>query len=232
MNDNPLVSVIMTVYNGEPYLAESIDSILGQTYAPLELIVVDDCSTDNTRATLQTYGERIIVVPRTVNGGIAAGRNSGIRVARGTFIALADADDIWKPHKLARQMEHFDQHPELDIVHCTLMNFVSPELPESAHATKHFLEGPIANRVSGTFVGRAASMQKVGAFNEAYRVGEFIDWMARAEDASLAYGMVQELLYLRRIHQTNSTLDRAAHTDYLKIVKAAIDRKRATHERS
>ncbi len=226
-NKYPLVSVIMTVYNGEPYLAESINSILEQTYDPLELIVVDDCSTDSTLATLKTFGDRIMVVSRSINGGIAAGRNSGIRVAHGTFIALADADDIWKPNKLKRQMELFNQHPELDIVHCMLENFISPELPESVRATKRFLEGPIANRVSGTFLGRTTSMKKVGSFNESYRVGEFIDWMARAEESGLMYGMVQEVLYLRRIHQTNTTLNRAAHADYLKIVKAVIDRKRA-----
>lgn len=218
----------MTVYNGEPYLAESIKSILAQTYAPLELIVVDDCSTDGTRATLQIFDDRIRVVPHTVNGGIAAGRNSGIRAAHGTFVALADADDIWKPNKLERQMELFEQRPELDVVHCMLQNFISPELPESIRATKRFLEGPTSNRVSGTFVGRVTSMEKVGSFNESYRVGEFIDWMARAEEYGLRYDLVQEVLYLRRIHQTNTTLNRVAtYTDYLKIVKAAINRKRA-----
>lgn len=227
MIDRALVSVIMTVYNGELYLAESINSILGQTYAPLELIVVDDGSTDSTPTILQTFGDRITKVHHTENGGIAAGRNSGIRVARGTFIALADADDIWMPTKLARQIELFIQHPELDIVHCMLQNFMSPELPESFRATRRFLEGPIANKVSGTFVGRASSMEQVGLFNESYRVGEFIDWMARAEESGLMYDMVQEVLYLRRIHQTNTTLNRAAHSDYLKIVRAVINRKRA-----
>lgn len=225
MNNLPLVSVVMTVYNGEPYLTESINSILGQTYTPLELITVDDGSTDNTLKTLETFGDRITMIRRTTNGGIAAGRNSGIKEARGDFIALADADDVWEPHKLSRQMDVFFQRPDLDIVHCMLENFVSPELPESIRAEKRFLEGPLANRVSGTFLGRAESMKKVGAFNESYRVGEFIDWSKRAEEIGLTHGMVEEVLYWRRIHQTNTT-NRTVHTDYLKIVKAIIDRKR------
>ncbi len=227
MSMNPLVSVVMTVLNGEPYLAESINSILDQTYTPLELIVVDDCSTDATSATLKTFGDRITVISHRANRGIAAGRNSGIRIARGSFIALADADDIWKPNKLARQMEMFDTHPDLDIVHCMLENFISPELPDSVRTTKRFLEGPLANRISATFLGRAASMKKVGPFNEAYRIGEFIDWTMRAEEFGLKHIMLQEVLYLRRVHQTNTTLNLAGHSDYLKIMKASIDRRRS-----
>lgn len=227
MSTNPLVSVVMTVLNGEPYLAESINSILDQTYTPLELIVVDDCSTDGISATLKTFGDRITVISHRANRGIAAGRNSGIRIARGSFIALADADDIWKPNKLARQMEMFDTHPDLDIVHCMLENFISPELPDSVRTTKRFLEGPLANRISATFLGRAASMKSVGPFNEEYRIGEFIDWTMRAEECGLTHAMLQEVLYLRRVHQANTTLNLAGHSDYLKIMKAAIDRRRS-----
>lgn len=116
------VSVVIPAYNYGRYIAEAIDSALAQTLPPLEVIVVDDGSTDGTAEVLARYGDRIRVV-RQKNQGVAAARNRGISVARGATIAFLDADDIWKPRKLELQMARFDADPSLGLVSCGLESF-------------------------------------------------------------------------------------------------------------
>lgn len=102
----PLVTVILPVYNGAGYLGAAIESALTQTYRNLEILVVDDGSTDTSLQIATTYAakdERIRVIPQP-NGGVAKARNTAIAAARGEFIAPLDADDLWLPDKIARQM--------------------------------------------------------------------------------------------------------------------------------
>ena len=96
-----MISCIVPVYNGERYLAETLQSILGQRVGPLEVIVVDDGSTDGTAGVARRFGSAIRVLHQT-NAGPAAARNLGLSEARGDFVAFLDADDLWKPDKLAR----------------------------------------------------------------------------------------------------------------------------------
>ena len=110
----PLVSCIVPVFNGERYLAEALDSILAQTYRPVDLIVVDDGSTDGTAQVAAGYGERITYLYQE-NSGPAAARNKGIDAAQGEFVAFLDADDVWHEEKLARQMVRFDARRELGV---------------------------------------------------------------------------------------------------------------------
>jgi glycosyltransferase involved in cell wall biosynthesis len=108
----PLVSCIVPVFNGERYLAEALDSVLGQTYRALEVIVVDDGSTDGTPAVVRTFGARVRCVTQP-NAGLAAARNRGLAAATAELVAFLDADDLWLPEKIACQMERFRAHPEL-----------------------------------------------------------------------------------------------------------------------
>lgn len=109
-----LVSVIMPVHNRAAWVARAVTSALEQSYAPLELIVVDDGSTDETRRELDRFGDRISVISQPQAGAYAA-RNRGLRAARGEFIAFLDSDDRWLPHRLARQMPLMDR-PEVALV--------------------------------------------------------------------------------------------------------------------
>ena len=109
-----LVSVILPVYNREASIARAIRSVLGQTYRPFELIVVDDGSTDATRAVLKTFGADIIVVAQQHAGAYVA-RNFGVRHARGELIAFADSDDAWLPHLLEREVPLM-RRPEVGLV--------------------------------------------------------------------------------------------------------------------
>lgn len=111
----PLVSVVIPVFNAAPYLRESIESVLSQDYPAMELILVDDGSTDGSAEIIQSYGERVRVL-RQARKGPAAARNYGVRVARGIYIAFHDADDVWLPGKLSAQMEFARANPEFKIV--------------------------------------------------------------------------------------------------------------------
>ena len=106
-----LVSVILPTYNRAWIIKEAIDSVLSQDYSHIELIVVDDGSTDSTPALLASYGDRITVLSQK-NRGVSAARNIGIKKSRGEFIALLDSDDTWAQGKLSCQVEFFNKNPE------------------------------------------------------------------------------------------------------------------------
>ena len=99
----PTVSVIIPAYNAEPFVAMTVKSALQQTYPDLEVIVVDDGSTDRTVACLEEFGDRIRV-HRQANAGVAEARNAGVRISSGSWIAFLDADDLWLPNKLEQQL--------------------------------------------------------------------------------------------------------------------------------
>src|SRR3982074_3555445 len=102
--NTPLVSVIVPVYNGERFLAETLQSIINQQYRPLELIVIDDGSTDQTARIATSVSEVRYFYQR--NQGVANARNAGLAAARGELIAFLDADDLWQPNKLSLQVEY------------------------------------------------------------------------------------------------------------------------------
>ena len=113
----PLVSVIMPVYNAERYVAEAIESILSQTYTNLELIVLDDNSTDNSISIINRFqDERIKLIKIEKNGGIAATLNRGLAASKGKYIARMDADDIALPHRLMTQIQFLEDHPAVDFI--------------------------------------------------------------------------------------------------------------------
>jgi glycosyltransferase involved in cell wall biosynthesis len=107
----PLVSVIVAAYNAEATLAETLRSALAQSYRPVEIILVDDGSTDRTAEIASSFAEVILI--RQANAGVAAARNAGIRASRGEWLAPLDADDLWHPAKLERQVAAALAAPEL-----------------------------------------------------------------------------------------------------------------------
>lgn len=114
-DQKPLVSVIVPAYNAACFLPESISSVLAQTWRDFELIVVNDGSTDGTMACVEAFTDRRIRLVTQANRGLAGARNGGIRAARGTFIALLDADDLWHPEKLARHVAHLRANPAVGV---------------------------------------------------------------------------------------------------------------------
>jgi glycosyltransferase involved in cell wall biosynthesis len=108
--DRPLVSVAIPSYNAASTLAETIDSVLAQSYPNIEVIVVDDGSKDHTPAVLEKYAGRVVGI-RTANGGLAAARNTGLARARGHYLALLDADDVCEPERIRMQVDFMEGHP-------------------------------------------------------------------------------------------------------------------------
>jgi hypothetical protein len=184
----PLVSVILPVHNRAAWVARAVTSALEQTYAPLELIAIDDGSTDATRQVLDTFGGRIVVLSQPQAGAYPA-RNRGLRAARGEFIAFLDSDDRWFPDRLARQMPLMNRSEVGlvfgDAIHVDDTSEPAASAPRSANTPKPRLRSsrtcfgvtrPYRGRVAAelawgnfiptsTVLARRRCLDEAGAFN-------------------------------------------------------------------
>jgi glycosyltransferase involved in cell wall biosynthesis len=218
---------MINVYNGARYLHEAIESVLAQTYDPVELVVVDDGSEDESAAVARSYGSRLRLHSQD-RGGIGSSRNTAIELASGSFFAFLDADDRFMPDKLARQMELFDADPELDIVFGHMSEFVSPDLDGASEA---LLRAPVTHvvwRTTNLMLVKRESFQRVGGFSTTLKVGIGVDWIARAMEAGLKTAVPPVVVLERRLHGDNNGIrERDARPQYLHVLKASIDRRRA-----
>jgi glycosyltransferase involved in cell wall biosynthesis len=220
------VSVIVPARDGERYLAEALESILVQTLAPAEVIVVDDGSTDGTAGVAARFAPRVRCV-RQEAGGAAAAVNRGIGEADGPLIAFLDADDLWTPDKLALQVAAMEGDPELDLVFGHVEQFHSPELEEADRRAIVASNEHLVGYSRGTMLARREALDRVGPFDTRWQVGEFVDWHARAVDSGLRMLVVPEVVMRRRMHTSNAGLRAAdARGDYARIVRAALNRRR------
>jgi len=225
MRANSLISVIIPVYNGERYLAEAIESALGQHYRPIEIILVDDGSTDRSAEVAKQVSQSIRYLYQA-HGGAGAARNAGVDLATGEFLAFLDADDLWVEEKLARQMAALDADDSLDIVFGHVRQFISPELPEDAMRRIKCPPDHMPGRLPGTMLVRSTSFFRVGYFAPA--IGEVLDWTLRAEELGLKHEMLSDVVLNRRLHSTNSViLHRNFRVEYVRYLKASLDRRRA-----
>lgn len=138
------VSVIIPTYNSGPLVVEAVESVLAQTYPPAEIIVVDDGSTDDTGERLAPLAGRI-VYHRQANARVAAARNAGIALSRGDAVALLDADDVWHPRKLERQIEVLAQRPDVGIV--ATLAFAWPGPMPADHPLDHDRPRPLLDEI-------------------------------------------------------------------------------------
>ena len=204
-----LVSCVVPVFNGERYLALAIESVLAQTYPNLEVIVVDDGSSDGSPEIARSFGDRVTCLPQDHRGASVA-RNTGVQYASGTFVGFLDADDLWEPTKTARQVERLSS--DLDIEYCiTLMeNFWSPDVPEDRrHDSVPRPSGPYEGFSPITLLARKALFEVV-PFDPGVRLVEDWDWFLRAHERDTRWALVPEVLARRRIHDSNQTRDQAA----------------------
>jgi glycosyltransferase involved in cell wall biosynthesis len=226
---SPLVSCIVPVFNGEGYLREALDSILAQTYRPMEIIVADDGSTDGTAALVADYGGQVRYLFQP-NAGTAAACNLGLTAAQGDFVAFLAADDLWHPEKLSRQISRFQARPDLDLCVTHVQNFWIPELQEEAERFRHHrIAQPLPGYVPQTLLARRALFERVGNFNAALRHADATDWFLRAAERGAVMELLRDVLVYRRLHQRNLSRQMASTSrgEYLNLVKAALDRRRS-----
>ena len=222
----PLISVIIPVQNCERYLAEAIDSILAQAYRPLEVIVIDDGSTDGTAQVVLRLGPPVKLMQQA-HQGAAAARNHGVAAAHGDLLAFLDADDVWTANKLALQMAALEAHPELDAVFGLVENFISPELDEATRAGLRCPPGRMGGLIAGAMLIRRGAFERVGLFDTQRKLAEFIDWWARAMENGMRYEVLPELVMRRRLHANNKTTrQRSEQIEYVRMARAALVRRR------
>src|SRR3989338_7627565 len=125
LNLNSKVSVIIPTYNSAKYLKEAITSVICQTYSNIEIIVIDDGSTDNMKEVVASFGDRIHYRYQE-NCGAAAARNHGLKLTQGNYIAFLDADDVWKPEKIQKHVNYLYSHPDIAMV-LTDMEFINED---------------------------------------------------------------------------------------------------------
>lgn len=228
MSVSPLISCIVPVFNGELYLAEAIDGLMAQTYEPIEIIVVDDGSTDGTSDVAVAYGNRIRYVRQT-HVGPGAARNRGLPYAEGEFVAFQDSDDISHPDRLTLQMRRFEARSNLDFCLALMQNFWIPELrAEEASLEGHALTRPLPGTISGTGLLRRSLFEAI-PFDTSLPTGEDQDWILRAADHGAVSELLPEVLLRRRIHFHNLIRQRrkTLPDDLAVLVKMNLDRKRA-----
>ncbi len=227
---NPLVSVIIPVYNGEKYLAQAIESILAQTYRPIEIIVVDDGSTDGSDHIAQSFSDHVQYLYQSNRGGPAA-RNTGIKKARGSYFAFLDADDLWTEDKLTQQIDVMEADPVLQIVFGHVSHFYSPDIDRIAKQKVQCPTEKMPGYHHGTVLVTRSAFLDIGLFSEKWECGEFLDWSFRAQEKGYRSVMMPEVVMKRRIHSSNrGILVRHIRPDYVRVLKASLDRRRKKDE--
>jgi len=226
--ERPLISCIVPAFNSERYLGEALDSILAQTYRPIEIIVADDGSTDGTAAIVASYEARVRYVSQPTTGPPAT-RNLGLGAALGAFVGFLDADDLWHPEKLARQMARFEAHAELDLCITHVQNFWTEELRDEGNRLReHRRAQPMPGYGSTTLLACRRLFDEIGGFNTDLWFADAVEWFARAREHGAVMETIPETLVYHRLHPGGITRRRteASRDEWLTFVKHSLDRRR------
>jgi glycosyltransferase involved in cell wall biosynthesis len=215
----PLVSIIIPAFNYGRFITTAVESALSQTYLPVEVIVVDDGSTDNTRELLARYGNRLKYIYQD-NKGLSAARNTGIRAAKGEWIALLDADDVWHQQKLKVQLKSIAGWQDIGLIGSSCV----AELPKELEPNPKVEELSVRDFVLSSRFGpsgaliRRSCFEKVGLFDESLRAVEDRDMWLRL---AVAYPCVRVLSpcwwYRQHQGQMNRHADRM-FTNYKRVL--------------
>lgn len=199
------VSIIIPVYNNGRYIEQCINSVLAQTSSDFEIILIDDCSTDDSHDIIRRYAlthSNISLLRNITNLGPGASRNRGIQMARGKFLAFLDSDDLWEPTKLARQLDLFTR-PEISVVYCYTKDLKTGATTFSKNyrgdVTKQILRSSFC--VTSSVIARAYLVKECGGFAEDIWIGE--DWSLWLKLALFSqFECLEEPLCIRRTHDS------------------------------
>lgn len=217
MTDVPLISAIIPTHNGAKWLNETLRSVLGQSYKNLEIVAIDDKSTDGTPDILRSFGGRIKVV-RSEAGSIGASRNAGISQSKGEYLAFLDHDDLWAPGKIEKQVAYLQEHPEMIVLYTDADEFDE----NGTHAKSFFEKFPALakNQNSAAMIVHEAvplmsTVMIRRSFIDAYNI-RFHEMASGVDEISLLleicfYGgkisFIPERLARRRLHERNLSKD-------------------------
>ncbi len=209
----PTVSVIIHTYNNERFIAETVESVLNQTYKDYEIVVVDDGSVDGTRDALIPYMQKIMYHYKE-NGGIASAKNAGINLSQAEFVAFLDHDDLWVPDKLQLQMECFRNKPQVGLVYAKYTSFrdgkdlrTKPEKGYSGWIFKELLSKSFIQ--TSTVVVKRECLDAVGPYDESFSLGDEYDMFLRIA-RKFQCDFIDKGLTRYRVHDTN-----ASNNDFL-----------------
>jgi glycosyltransferase involved in cell wall biosynthesis len=223
MPSKPLVSVVMPAYNAERFIGEALASALSQTYEPVEVIVVDDGSTDRTAEIAAAHDATVL---RQGHAGSASARNAGLKRASGDYWTILDADDVMPLEALEQQVAELGKHPEPVIVFGLTEAFVTPGEPRPPHWNRVWDDGPFPWHATAMLACREL-FELVGPFDEARRFAEDMDWLARAKAAGVRAVQGDYLALHYRVHGANSTADTGAvDREMLSVLRASARRQR------
>lgn len=219
------VSVVLAVKNSERYLAQALESVRAQTYAPCEVLVVDGGSTDRSVELASAFpGVRVLAQSGT---GFVDAWNCGITAARGELIAILDSDDYWAPEKLERQVARFAAEPETDYS-LTRMRFFLDRADYIPPGFKpELLDRDHVGRFPGALVARRALFDRIGLFDTRWEIAGDVDWFARVQDGGARLGIVPAVLYFKRVHETNLSYNaRTFSPEIVRVLKRSLARRR------
>ncbi len=223
--DNPLVSVIMVVKNGERFFPLAVESVMEQEYEPIEIIVVDGQSTDRTAEIAKSIKEVHYHYQQDL--GLANARNYAIQAARGKIIAFLDSDDLWAPDKLNIQLRYLAANPLVQGTISWLRFIVGQEYsPRNIPKKDHYQHDQIGYTPSA-LVARRELFQIVGQFNPEYSLNCDADWFVRLLDLKIPFAVIPKILLYKRIHDTNLSLDiTKSRNEMMHILRNSLHRKR------
>lgn len=220
------ISVIMPAYNGGKYLSEAVAALRRQTVKPLEIIVVDDGSADNTVDLALSLG---LTVLRQDHGGAAKARNRGIAAAKGAYLFLLDCDDIPADDALAGLSELLEKDGGLGAVFGKAQDFVSPELTEEQKSQLRPRTESYGGVLPGCALIRREVFDTVGPFNENLTSGETVAWLMALRDKKIPTAQTEQVTLRRRLHLTNTGRVQKAdeRANYAAILRARMKEKMA-----
>ena len=227
-----LVSILVPVFNGENYLEETLDSLCRQTYPQIEIIVINDGSTDGSKAVVNHFlNDHRVKYYEQPNGGVSSARNKGIIVSSGEYIALCDCDDVWNPYKAEKQVSFLNDHTDAGLVYSnfSIMNaegriIESNPIPSPAQG-KCFRSLYLENTIcASSAMWRRFINDNILMFDEEIHTTEDCDlWLRIASQSKIGY--LDENLVHYRLHGQNSSLNRILHFQNKLVVAVGIQKK-------
>jgi glycosyltransferase involved in cell wall biosynthesis len=220
--------VVIPVFNGAGCVGEAVASALAQDHRPLQVIVVDDGSTDGTAAVVEALAAPEVELVRQPNRGHGAAKNTGVARAGGGYVAFLDADDVWLPGKLTAQLALLEAHPEVGFTVCGMRTVVTEDAAAALSPRQlERITAPAPGWLPSALVARRSVFDVVGGFDESLRYGNDTDWFARARAAGVASAVLDEVLLERRLHGGNQSMEvDEMHGELLRVVRSSIARRR------